>query len=572
MELHTNQNTIQDTNQEVIRSNPFPYILALLMTLFISGALGIWYYYPSAQWINGASAYSLVIHNTPVSKEEFMWENEALLISVDLIKDRFDPHIYWEPENKRIMVTTRDKTIEMNSRQLTAYINQQPVAVSIPLTVMEDRPYVPIEFLAPVYGITIETLESGITTIDYINKPILTGIVNQQTYLRTGPFYRSPRIESLSVNDSLIIYGEEDGWYKVRSSGGYVGYVDKQHITLQEIQAVTLRDNMSSPPWKPLGGKVNLTWDYISRPRYDISDYKSIPGLNVISPTWFHLADGSGNIINYGSLPYVEWAHDEGLQVWALFSNSFDPEITSEMLGSLENRKNVINQLVVLARLFRLDGINIDFENIYYEDKDLFTQFLRELTPILHEQGLTVSVDVTVRSNSPNWSMVYDRPAISKIVDYVAVMTYDEHWRTSPVAGSVASLPWVEAGLIRMLEQVPREKLLLGVPFYTRIWEEEELADGTIQVTSKALSMRQAEETLKANNALISVDEAAGQNFGIYEDKGKVYKIWIEDEFSMRQRIELVRKYDLAGVASWRRGFEKSHIWDIIIEELTKRP
>ena len=242
------------------------------------------------------------------------------------------------------------------------------------------------------------------------------------------------------------------------------------------------------------------------------------------------------------------------------------------MLGSLENRKNVINQLVVLARLFRLDGINIDFENIYYEDKDLFTQFLRELTPILHEQGLTVSVDVTVRSNSPNWSMVYDRPAISKIVDYVAVMTYDEHWRTSPVAGSVASLPWVEAGLIRMLEQVPREKLLLGVPFYTRIWEEEELADGTIQVTSKALSMRQAEETLKANNALISVDEAAGQNFGIYEDKGKVYKIWIEDEFSMRQRIELVRKYDLAGVASWRRGFEKSHIWDIIIEELTKRP
>ncbi|KUO49026.1 MAG: hypothetical protein APF76_10380 [Desulfitibacter sp. BRH_c19] len=560
-------------NQEVVRPNPFPYAIVILIFIFVFGGLGVWYYYPSSKWVDNQSLDRLIIDEDPISTEDYSWENDSLLVSLDLLKENFDPYIYWEPENNKMIVTTKDKVIEMNSQQLTAYINSEPVPLSIPFTLLDDKPYVPLEFLAPLYGITIDRLESGITVIDYLDQPILTGIVKQETFLRSETGYRSSRVQDLLPEEELLIFREEDGWYQSRSADGKLGYVDKNHVFLQEIKVASNENSsITNPPWKPMGGKINLTWDYISRPRYDMSNYDSIPGLNVIAPRWFHLADGDGNIINHGSLPYMEWAHNQGLQVWALFSNSFDPEITTEMLRNFDNRKNVINQLVVLAELFNLDGINIDFENVYYEDRDYLTQFLRELTPILHEQNLTVSIDVTIRSTSPNWSMFYDRPEISKIVDYVAVMTYDEHWSSSSIAGSVASLPWVENGLIRMLEQVPKDKLLLGVPFYTRVWEEEMMNDGTIQVSSRALSMANAEEILNTNNALIELDETAGQFLGIYDDNNITYKIWLEDEFSMKQRIELVRKYDLAGVASWRRGFENPHIWDVIKEELSRRP
>ncbi|TGV31235.1 glycosyl hydrolase, partial [Mesorhizobium sp. M00.F.Ca.ET.186.01.1.1] len=206
----------------------------------------------------------------------------------------------------------------------------------------------------------------------------------------------------------------------------------------------------------------------------------------------------------------------------------------------------------------------------YYEDKERLVQFVRELTPYLHQQGLTVSIDVTIKSNAKTWSMFLDRKALAEVVDYMAVMTYDEHWAASPKAGSVASLPWVEAGLQGVLEEVPNEKLLLGVPFYTRLWTEAKQADGTVKVSSKALSMPRAQEWIAERKLTPVLDKASGQQYVEYRDPkdGNVYKMWLEDVSSMAKRMELVKKYDLAGVASWRRGFEVPEIWPTIEEGL----
>jgi spore germination protein YaaH len=223
---------------------------------------------------------------------------------------------------------------------------------------------------------------------------------------------------------------------------------------------------------------------------------------------------------------------------------------------------------LVFSSLYNLDGINIDFENMHFHDRDLLTQFMRELTPLAHEQGLTVSIDVTMISNSLNWSRIYDRPALAEIVDYVALMAYDEHWANSPVAGPVASLPWVERGLQAVLQEVPAEKLLLGMPFYARIWKEEMLEGGDVEVSANAYSMARVQETLKEKKAAVSWDERAKQNYAEYREGDILYRVWVEDAESIRQRVELVHKYNLAGVASWRRGFEKPEIWQIIQDAL----
>jgi spore germination protein YaaH len=231
----------------------------------------------------------------------------------------------------------------------------------------------------------------------------------------------------------------------------------------------------------------------------------------------------------------------------------------------------IIKQLLSFAKMYQLQGINIDFENVYLKEKENLVQFVKEMTPFMHEKGLVVSLDVTPKSTNEMWSMFYDRPALAKVLDYMMVMTYDEHWATSPKSGSVASLPWVESSLTRLLkeDQIPPSKLVLGVPFYTRVWTEE-TKDGKTKVSSEAYSMAGVQKLISDKKLTPVFLPEVGQNYVEYTEGNKRIRIWIEDEVSMKSRIELVNKYDLAGVASWRRGFERQEIWQVIQDTLGK--
>ncbi|MHB1485574.1 MAG: glycosyl hydrolase family 18 protein [Saccharofermentanales bacterium] len=564
-------------------------ISGIAFILIIAASLVIWYYYPGTRQSDTIGP-EVIYSDTPVAVKDYRSDNGSLLLSFDFIKTNFDPTIYWEPAISKVIVTTADKVIEMKTGQLTAYINSNPVEIDIPVTVSDGNAFLPIDFLAPLYKVTIKQLPSGVIIIEDLKKPALVMTLRVKSYfseiplldkihipedvpfLRERPSVRSPRIMEMYTGDEIVVVGEENNWYKVRTGEGRLGFIRKSHVVFKEIIPPVEVAEKPRIPWRPLGGKINLTWDYMSRAKTDMSAYKPIPGLNVISPTWFKMTDGEGNIENIASLPYMEWARQEGLQVWALFSNSFDPEITTTMLRSFETRKKVINQLLVLSELYGFTGINIDFENIDFGDRDYFSQFMRELAPYMHEQNLTVSIDVTVRSTNPNWSMCYDREAIGKVVDYMAVMTYDEHWSTSPEAGSVASLPWVKDGIERIIEQVPSEKLLLGVPFYARLWKETPNSDGTVKVSSSAITIPACANLLKTKNLTATLDADSGQNYCSYVENGITYKIWLEDEFSMRQRVRIVNEYGLPGVASWRKGFDTPGIWEAIKDELQRMP
>ncbi|MDD4503809.1 MAG: glycosyl hydrolase family 18 protein, partial [Clostridiaceae bacterium] len=314
-------------------------------------------------------------------------------------------------------------------------------------------------------------------------------------------------------------------------------------------------------------GKINMTWEYVGNKNPDVSKLKSISGLDVVSPTWFKIVDKQGTVSNKADSGYVKWAHSNGHKVWALVGNGSDPDATHGFLNNTDIREKIYQQLLIYAKLYELDGINIDFENIYLKDKGMLTQFMRELTPLLKEQGLVVSIDVTFRSSSENWSMCYDRKALSDVVDYMAVMAYDQHWASSPVAGSVAELEWVEKGIRRILEEVPNEKVLLGLPFYTRVWKEE-LVDGRVKVSSSAASMDSVEKILSEKKPEVIWDEESGQHYAEYKVGKVTHKIWIEDDKSINLKSSLVHKYDLAGAASWRKGFESEDIWAVLEDNL----
>lgn len=319
------------------------------------------------------------------------------------------------------------------------------------------------------------------------------------------------------------------------------------------------------------GKKINLSWNYVWSSNVDLSKMKKADGMNVISPTWFTLSNGDGDISERGSLSYSNWAHNNGYEVWALVDNKFNASLTSEFLNDASARRRFIDSIISYSKKYKLDGINVDFENMYTRDKNAFTQFVKELSLKTKANGLVLSVDVSVIVANSNWSEAFDRAALAKLVDYVALMAYDQHWDGSPVSGSVAQVSWVEQCLKKVLLEVPKEKLLLGVPFYTRVWKEE-IAGGSVgtAITSKAVSMSEAERVIAENNAGKVWDSASGQYYATWEKDGATYKVWLEDENSMRLRAELVSKYRLGGIASWKYGLEKPGIWTVIAETLGK--
>lgn len=311
-------------------------------------------------------------------------------------------------------------------------------------------------------------------------------------------------------------------------------------------------------------GKINLVWDVMT----DATRKKDkIAGLDILSPTWFDITDRDGTVKNKAERAYVDEAHAKGYRVWALVTNSFDRDLTREVLANPRARENVIRQLAVYSMIYDLDGINIDFENVYDEDKDRLTAFVGEMSDMFRQMGLISSIDVTVPAQSSYWSLCFDRKALAEKVDYMMVMTYDEHWASCPVSGSVASLPWVETNIEKMLKLVPREKLLLGIPLYTREWIEMN-EYGKIRTKSKTRWMEDIDEIMRDKKITPTWLPESGQDYLEYKEDGRTHRIWVENAKSIKERLSLVHKYELAGVASWRKGFETEDIWPIYQEYL----
>ncbi|NLC76827.1 MAG: glycosyl hydrolase [Clostridia bacterium] len=507
-----------------------------------------------------------IIDGTAVIRQE-----DRFYFHVPVLQSLLDPNIFWDAENGYLAVTTKDRLIQMDTSQLTWYINQEPVELRFPLLMVDGEPYVELEPLQFLYRLDINYIsDTNRLLVREAGSPLITGeVFRNNSHLRLAPSVRAPRLAKLQQGGQLVLIEEEANWFKVQTGQGLIGFLPEKHVALQTLAWSPSPGSLEKPAWKPLGQKINLVWEQVTGPfRNPKSQVLSrLLGVNVYSPTWFHLNDAEGNLISYADSGLVKTAHQEGKQVWALFSNSFDPEMTAEFLQNPEARNRTIRQLAIQANLYNLDGINIDFENISPENKELLVQFVRELAPVLREQGLVISIDVTFKSDSGYWSLIYDRAALGQAVDYVMVMAYDEHWATSPIPGSVASLPWVEKGLQEILKEVPADKVILGLPLYARLWTVSQ--EG---VTSKAWSMNQTKKWLQDNRLEPEFDPHTGQYFAELEDADQRYLLWLEDETSLQQRVELVHEYGLAGVAAWQRGFAKDEIWPALSGYLGNTP
>lgn len=542
------------------------YIWVAFAIVFISLFIYWVYNLPNEEVLSTPDEVYLVIGDNSFNDSTLaILEENLIYLSLDIIKEYIDPNIFYD-ENEQMIIITNDKEVARYVvNENCASVNHREFYLDNPVKEVESSIYIPDDILTRHYDLNIAYWENTNTiTVDDLNSNYILGqVILEGGDIRVSFDKKAPIIfKDVPVETELYVFEEYEDWYKVRTIDGIVGYINKEYMKIDlasNIHSSGEYDKIS----KVKRDKINLTWDYTHRKMENVENVEYIEGVNVISPTWFSIVDENGNIMDKGNREYVVKYKELGYEIWPLINNNFDPDLTRALLSSSESRERLIENIARIYISYGVDGINLDFENIYMNDRDLLTQFVRELYPVFKEKGMTVTMDVTPISVSENWSRCYDRRRLSETLDYIMLMAYDQHWASSPVAGSVAQYSWVEDSVRNVLEEVPNEKLILGVPFYTRLWTVKNTEEGD-KVSSQVLSMDEAKKFIEGNNIELIWDDESGQYFGEVTKDGITYKIWMEDEKSLQMKSSLINKYDLAGIASWRKGFEKEEVWPVL--------
>ena len=398
-----------------------------------------------------------------------------------------------------------------------------------------------------------------------------TASVTKDTQVRYQGGIKSDILTDVSAGYQVIILEEMETWTKVKTQDSVIGYVENKRLGEKtEEEPVPVTDYVEPEyPSNTRDYKINLGWHVIGGVDGNQtleSVVSQTKGLNVISPTWFRLTGNEGEFTSFASTDYVDRAHGMGLEVWALMSNveaeSADVDMY-ELLSRTHSRWNLISNLIAAAREYNLDGINIDFENISLDAGEPFIQFIRELSVPCRRYGIVLSVDNYVPMGHTDH---YDRAEQGVVADYVIIMGYDEHYAGSDEAGSVASINFVENGIKNTVAEVPPEKVINGIPFYTRIWKS-----GAEGLSSEAVTMGMAQEFVENHGIAVRWDEATCQNYGEIQENDTFYQVWLEDADSIRVKLNIMQNYDIAGVAAWRLGHESANVWDVI-EEYMNQP
>lgn len=395
-----------------------------------------------------------------------------------------------------------------------------------------------------------------------------TAPVTKDTQVRYQGGIKSDILTDVSAGDQVIILEEMETWTKVKTQDSVIGYVENKRLGEKtEEEPVPVTDYVE-PEYQAntRDYKINLGWHVIGGVGGNDTLEETVArtkGLNVISPTWFTLTGNEGEFSSFATTSYVDRAHEMGLEVWALVGNvdSVDVDLYT-VLSKTSNRRRLILQLLAAVREYNLDGLNIDFENVSLDAGEPFIQFIRELSIPCRKYGIVLSVDNYVPMNHTDH---YDRAEQGVVADYVIIMGYDEHYNGSDETGSVASINFVESGIKNTVAEVPKEKVINALPFYTRIWET-----GAEGISSQAVGMEMAQTYVSDHGIATRWDEATCQNYGEFQDGDRLCQVWLEDAESIKVKLNIMEKYEIAGVAAWRLGFETADIWDVIEEYMNE--
>ena len=570
--------------------------MSLLVILLFAAVVGafLWKRYsPSKEkadlkeyyGIEHEEQYAVTIDNevmTPGGR----YEDGQAYIQYELVRDYINGRIYWDPNENILLYTLPNDIVkvEVGSKDYTISRNNHSKDYVI-LKTEGSTAFIALDFVKEYTDIEYQVYDDNVKRMMIVTDwtDLSVAEVKKDTQVRYRGGVKSPVLTELSKKDKVTIIESEENWKKVRTEDGFVGYVKSSMLKGEKTESVERDFKEEEFTNIKKDYVINMAWHNVTNSVANDTVLQRIAkskGLTTIAPTWYHVANTNGDLSSISSADYVSYAHQANIEVWATVRD-FDGGISSyeesyEFLSTTSHRTKLINQLIADALQTGIDGINVDFEKISEECGEHYIQFIRELSVRCRQNGLVLSVDNYVPKG---FNMQYNRKEQGIVADYVVIMGYDEHYGGSLEAGSVSSYNFVKEGIEETLKEVPADKVISGIPFFTRLWEEKpkteeqlakeegtEAAEYPTVVNSQAYGMSAALQKVKDNDAEIIWDEETQQDFATWSAGDVTYKIWLENEKSLEPKLQLMKDYGLAGTAAWALGQEDSDIWKLILK------
>lgn len=534
--------------------------------------------------IDGNEGVAIIIDGLNVGKG-FIKEGNCY-VPYECVREYIDDHYYWDNTEKILSYASSKRIYDVVQGVAEYKVNGAVNTYDkIIVVAIDDTAYINIDFLVMMNASIDATIYNEPNRAVFnIAKAVETASITEDTQMRSDEGIENPIVADLNKGTTVNILGDDNGWTMIGTEEGLMGYVDSSKLSEVSNKERTFNQSwMDTEPYTYISKDytICLGWHQMEYDGGNDSLNSMISGadsLNVISPTWFKVTDSFGGISSIASKSYVDKAHAKGLEVWGLISDfNYDEEgnyYINDVVSTTSSRRELINNIIEEATECGIDGINVDFEMIRLVAAEGYVQFMRELAISCEQENLVLSVDMYVPTGS---NAYYDRESVGEVVDYLVIMGYDEHWAGCGEAGSVASLPFVQQGILDTLVEVPASRVLNAIPFYTRVWYEDSLENapegsvivedainGDYALSSKAVAMGTAKEFLEKNGASLRWLEDIGQYYGECYIENRLARIWLEDKTSLTEKLNVMKENNLAGVACWKLGLESEEAWDAI--------
>lgn len=485
-----------------------------------------------------------------------IYQEGSVYLPLTWVSAALNGRFYWDEGGQQLIYTLPDSIV---------YAGLDTIGSSgAPLLIKsEDEVYLLTGMVAAYTDIQAKAFTDGNVKRIFIDdrwEEAEIANIKKEGNIRVLGGIKSAILTTVTQEDKVTVLGKMEEWSYVKTGNGFLGYIENK--CLGEISFEPQISTYTAPVYTniSLDQEICMVWHQLTVEDANGTLEELIAktdGVNVIAPTWFMLTDNDGNYDSLASKSYVKKAHAMGIQVWATLDNfNRGDNVRSEILfADTDTRRNLIDRLITEVKELGIDGINLDVEGIIPEAGPHYVQFIRELSIDCRREGIILSVDTYVPTA---YTGFYNRKEQGIVADYVIIMAYDEHYAGSD-PGSVSSISYVENGIRDTLAEVPKEKLICALPFYMRLWQEE---DGN--VTSRALGINGGRNWIRDNNVELYWQEELAQYYGEKVINDVKYMIWLEEEESLSKKIQAVRSNGLAGAAYWRLGLDSRDIWETV--------
>ena len=569
--------------------------LIVIIVAIIGGSVLLRKYTPSKEHKDLTSYYNItadnqvaIVLNNELTSSYATLIDGHIYVDYNFVHDTLNSRFYWDHNENILLYATSRDLISAEADSSKYLITKSSVDYGRPVVkANSDSAYIDLDFVKEYTDMTYEYIKDP-NRIVITNQwgDYNTASIKKNTAVRVKGGIKSPILKDIKETSDVTVIEQGDKWSKVLTDDGIIGYV--QNKRMSDVSNKTRTSDFTPDTFAHITKDFNIcmAWHQVTNTSANAniaSVLSSTKGVNVISPTWFYLNDNNGNLANLASLDYVNYCHSQGVEVWALVSNLENKDADSaEVLTHTSKRQNLVNQIVSMAIQYNLDGINLDFESLNQSKVgDAYIEFVRELSIKCANNGIVLSVDNYVPTS---YTAFYNRAEQANFADYVVIMGYDEHYAGGD-AGSVSSIGWVKQGVADTLAEVPADQVILGMPFYTRVWqltkntsskdstdskdnndEKDTNSDSDYDVTSKIYGMRAADTLLTDNGVTKIWDKESGQNYAEFTSGNSTFKVWLEDATSTEERLKVMQDNKLAGASFWKLGFETSDVWNTIIK------